>query len=216
MSTYSVKDILDAVDIHLKYDYQLSNANYDVVSARLTGFKSDKGWAIFLEKLVSWPAAQGIMLLTYASGSILDGYIGSYAPSIEINFSDYEIDDDGELILHEDIDICIRNMTLQIKSSDVPILASKEFDYNLLLYLLPDYREFMLHTDAELQLYLKGTTKQKVIQLDNWYHDANWELKPSETEVYQLLAEVLVAGDRKAYKPTESPNTNSWLNFLRF
>jgi len=216
MTSYSVENILDAVDIYLEYDYQLSNANYDVASARLTGFKSDNGWAIFLEKLVSWPAADGIMLLTYAAGSILDGYIGSYAPSIEINFSEYEIDDDGRLIPPEDIDICIRNMTLQIKSSDVSILASKELDYNLLLYLLPDNREFMLHTDAELQLYLKGTTKQKLIQLDNWYHDGDWNLKPSETEVYQLLAEVLVTGDRKAYKPTESPNTNSWLNFLRF
>ncbi|WP_019501376.1 DUF7003 family protein [Pseudanabaena sp. PCC 6802] len=216
MPTFFVRDILNLVDTSFKYDYQLSNHNYDVASARLTAFNSDAGWVIFLEKLVSWPASMGIMLLTDACGTILDGFDGTFSPLISVDFGNYEIDDDGGMIPPEQIDVCIRNIEFQVKGSDVPLLANKEFDYNLLLHLLPNYRQDMLHTDAEFQCYIKGASKQKIIQLDNWFHDGNWNLKPSDTEVYQLICEVIATGNPKVYKPTKSPNTDSWKNFLKF
>jgi hypothetical protein len=55
---------------------------------------------------------------------------------------------------------------------------------------------------------------QLILQLDEWNHpdvvdDAN---RPSNSQTFKQLAQVLMTGEAEEYKPTLSPNTH-WKNW---
>lgn len=49
--------------------------------------------------------------------------------------------------------------------------------------------------------------------LDEWHHpDVMDGVRPSESETFMLLADVLVDGRPELYRPTQAPNTH-WSNW---
>jgi hypothetical protein len=74
-------------------------------------------------------------------------------------------------------------------------------------------------TDIELHTYLPNDIP-KIIEIDQWhykpygpaYEDQGLSVKPSSYETFQMIAEVLVSGDKSKWKPTLSPN-NNWRNY---
>ena len=83
---------------------------------------------------------------------------------------------------------------------------------DLLRSLLPEYRAKLLATDEELAKRLKAKVPL-VLGLDEWHHpDVTAGETPRQSEVFQMVAEVLATGDVQRYKPTQEPNTH-WRNW---
>lgn len=75
------------------------------------------------------------------------------------------------------------------------------------------YREMLLATEAELARRIRaGLHLPLILRLDEWCHPV-WE-KPSESEVFRMIAEVIEKGDPACYRPTKLPNTH-WSNWPR-
>lgn len=95
-------------------------------------------------------------------------------------------------------------------------IPPKLLGQHLLWSLLPENREILLATDEERR---DGLPREipLFIQLDDWHHPPMMrdQLKPSQTETFKLLAEVIVAGDTSLYRPTLPANTD-WRNWLRY
>ena len=79
--------------------------------------------------------------------------------------------------------------------------------------LIPEHRALLLATEEELYRLLPHDLPL-ILRLDEWYHPDLVESKvPSENETFQMIADVLVSGDPRLYKPTMPPNTH-WSNWL--
>jgi hypothetical protein len=76
------------------------------------------------------------------------------------------------------------------------------------------FRRMLLSTESERQKkFLKRARCPLILQMDEWYHPKLSEGEyPSKSETFQMLAEVLVSGDRDRYQPTKLPNTH-WSNW---
>jgi len=216
MTSYTVDDILKRFDETGFAVFPSPNANFDIAAIRLTGFRSDNFWALFIEELVNWVAVDGIMRLTHAVGSSFEVELGHPSPYFEVDYRD----DPAEIayknwIPPKVVAIEIRGEIVKVNSSDVERISGCGFDFDLLIHLLPSYRHKMYSTDSELFRYMPnipvGITK--VIQLDDWYYedmthygDGYVTDKPSKTEVFQMIAQVLATGDPSYYQPTFEPN----------
>lgn len=82
----------------------------------------------------------------------------------------------------------------------------------LMRSLIPEYRDQLLATEEELRARIPPDLPL-IMRLDEWHHPdlAGGEL-PSESETFQLIAEVLVTGEPSRYLPSKEPNTH-WKNW---
>lgn len=73
--------------------------------------------------------------------------------------------------------------------------------------LAPAHRGLLLTTDDELRSRIPADIPE-VLTLEEWHQPVFDDLLPSETETYQLIAEVLATGDPTRYRPTLPPTTH--------
>lgn len=79
-------------------------------------------------------------------------------------------------------------------------------------YLAAKYREEVLATPDERRFQVPAKLPQ-ILQLEDWRHpDLADDERPSRSETFRMLAEVLATGDVAAYAPTLPPNTH-WRNW---
>jgi|GEM_PF-3252768 len=216
MTSYTVDDILKRFDETGFAVFPIPNANFDIAAIRLTGFRSDDFWVLFIEELVNWVAADGIMRLTHAVGSSFEVELGDPSPYFEVDYRDDPAEIDCKnWIPPKVVAIDIRDEIVKVNSSDVERISGRGFDFDLLIHLLPSYRHKMYSTDSELFRYMPNIPVgiKKVIQLDDWYYedmthygDGYVTFKPSKIEVFQMIAQVLATGDPSYYQPTFEPN----------
>lgn len=99
----------------------------------------------------------------------------------------------------------IRRITLQ-HSPRVQILE-------LCRFLADDVRDLVLATADERRMSIMPSMVQ-ILQLEEWHHpnvvDSNE--RPSGSETFQQLAQVLATGDKELYRPSQRPNTH-WRNW---
>jgi hypothetical protein len=80
--------------------------------------------------------------------------------------------------------------------------------FELCRYLADVAREQVLATPQERRVSVPPDLTQ-ILQLEEWHHpDVRVGERPSDSETFQQLAEVLATGDVKAYRPTRVPNTH--------
>jgi hypothetical protein len=79
---------------------------------------------------------------------------------------------------------------------------------DLLRSLVPTYRDWLFATEEELRERVPADLPL-LLRLDAWHHpDLMEDEVPSETEAFQMLADMLVANDPSRYHPRTVPNTH--------
>jgi hypothetical protein len=85
--------------------------------------------------------------------------------------------------------------------------------FELCRYLASIARDAVLATPAERRISVAPEMTELLV-LDEWHHPnvVDDEERPSGSETFRQLAEVLVTGDASRYRPTRPPNTH-WSNW---
>jgi hypothetical protein len=85
--------------------------------------------------------------------------------------------------------------------------------FELCRFLAEIAREDVLATPPEQRVSVLPEMEQ-ILQLDEWHHPnvADDQERPSGSETFQQLAQVLATGDVRLYRPSQPPNTH-WQNW---
>jgi hypothetical protein len=213
--SFSAEEILAAWD-GLAADFEFAgfnNMNYDTADARLHLFRDDSRWALVIEETVDWPAADGLMTLSFVSGTGLKGSPGLGATLYAVE-ADFDEDEDEEPVLPSEV--TVRGNTVKVPADSI-IAQAEEDDvseaFGLLVWLLGQHRSELFRSSEELEALVDGLPH--ILQLDDWCHpDVYLDGKVSSSETFQQLADVLATGDTDKYKGTETPNNRDWKKWL--
>jgi hypothetical protein len=219
--TIATEDILNCLDKAARnWDFPgFDNINYDMVTARLTGFINDDNWALTIEQVVSWYSLNGVepvlMISVFGSHVLINEPFVIYFP---VRYPLNELEEDDEDI-PESISVMIRGEQFIINSSEIernPHL-SDYIDFDLMIHLVDRYRAKILATETEFREIVPAQLAQ-IIQLDNWHHpdvyNPNSEFSmPSKTKSMQAIAQVLVSGKPELYQPCEEDNVD-WRKWI--
>lgn len=127
---------------------------------------------------------------------------------------------DCELVAMDGTDLTIRGELLpiptvaEIKANGITLQGEPDIRvFELARYLAQVRRRDILATEDELRVNV-GPELTQVLQIDEWNHPdvADEACRPSGSETFQQLAEVMVTGDARRYRPTLPPNTH-WRNW---
>jgi hypothetical protein len=189
-----------------------NNMNYETADSRLHCFRDGDRWALVVEELVDWPGADGLMTLVFAMGDIQGEALRTLSP-IETAI---EYDDEEDALIVPD-EVVVRGQTIAIDQDGVEAIAEEhevEGSFAVLVQLIESHREKLFCTPAELaESVAPGLVS--ILTLDEWSHpDVYGGPKPSESETFRQLAEVLATGDTKRWAPTEAPNNRDWKTWL--
>jgi hypothetical protein len=85
--------------------------------------------------------------------------------------------------------------------------------FELCRFLADDVRDLVLATAEERRMSVLPAMAQ-ILQLEEWHHPnvVDPEERPSRSETFQQLAQVLATGDTDLYQPLQPPNTH-WRNW---
>ncbi|MEA5598467.1 DUF7003 family protein [Rivularia sp. UHCC 0363] len=221
MANFTTENILDYLDKAAgNLDFPgFDNMNYDMVTARLTGFRNDRDWALTIEQVVSWYSLNGVEPVLTISGFgsrlLINEPFVTYFP---VKYPLGELEDNQEEI-PKSIFITIRDEQFTINSNEIernPHL-SDYIDFDLIIHLVNRYRARILASEIEFREIVPAELSQ-IIQLDNWHHpdvyNSNSEFYlPSRTKSMQMIAEVLVSGKPELYQPCEENNVD-WRKWI--
>jgi hypothetical protein len=207
----------------------LDNLNLDLAGVRLSAYFGAGAWCLAVEMLAFFaevPPLDGFSDNTYIYGDIAipdavnhtlsalhpvdngpSGLLFGTGSCLYINKNIVDVR------IRERIVPAIANVDLY-RAEGIPVdLAPEITGDDFLRWLAPRYRDLLFATDEEL--YSRMTVRLPLIlRLDEWHHpDLARGEKPSDTECFQQIAEVLATGDPSRYRPTEPPNTH-WSNWL--
>ncbi|MGB3638341.1 MAG: hypothetical protein WBA39_12325 [Rivularia sp. (in: cyanobacteria)] len=219
--TITTENILNCLDeAASKFDFPgFDNIHYDMITARITGFRNDKDWALTIEQVLSWYGLNGVepvlMISAFGSRVLINEPFVTYFP---VKYPSGELEEDDEEI-PESISVMIREEQFTINSSEIernPHL-SDYIDFDLMIHLVNKYREKILATQTEFREIVPAELSQ-IIQLDNWHHpdvyNPNSEFStPSKTKSMQIIAEVLASGKPELYQPCEENNVD-WQKWI--
>lgn len=204
----SADHILSVLDSFAE-DFQFpgfNNMNYESVDSRLHVLRDGDRWAMVIEEVVDWVAADGIVTLLFAMGDVLEPNLSTLTPVEADAFWD-----DDEMVVPESVTVRGRSVAV-----DRPRVESDceehglEVGFAILLQLVESNRDDLFATEQELRKRI-GEGFASLLRLDEWAHpDVYGGPKPSESEAFQQLAEVLASGDASRYAPTEKANNRDW------
>jgi hypothetical protein len=99
----------------------------------------------------------------------------------------------------------LRGITLE----DPPRVQS----FELCRFLADVHRDLVLATVEERRFSILPTMPQ-ILQLEEWHHPnvVDDTERPSRSQTFQQLAQVLATGDKRLYQPSQPPNTH-WRNW---
>lgn len=216
----------------------LDNGYVYLAAARLTAFRSESDWSLTIEVAGFAPRGGTPETHVYTFGSELanrrtakdfvtveafDNYLANN-PNNESEFF-YPFDDDWidsencELVAERATHVVLRGVRIPVPTATEYQDAGVELDalpriavYQLVRALAHTRRREMLANDDERRHHVPPSLKT-VLSLDEWCHpDIAGDARPSGSETFRQLAEVLVTGDATRYRPSTEPNTH-WRNW---
>jgi hypothetical protein len=128
--------------------------------------------------------------------------------------------DDGELVAEDASELLVRGQAVPLPNADEYArydIALEEAPrvrvYELCRYLAEIAREQVLATPAERRVSVLPEMEQ-ILQLEEWHHPnvVDEKQRPSGSETFRQLAQVLATGDVRLYQPPQAPNTH-WKNW---
>ena len=235
----SAQDILSVLDACCgDFTFPMLDNGYVYLAAtRLSIFRSPDDWAMTIEVFGFSPRAGlpdthiytfGGNLCNrkrpedYVSREAYENYLGNN-PHNESRFI-FPVDEgdwlDGESVVKNASEVVLRGELLplpaaaEFKKHGIEVEDANEIRiYELCRFLAGIRRSEVLATVEELRVNV-GPRLEQVLQLDEWNHPSvvDEACRPSSSETFQQLAEVIVAGDIRRYRPTLLPNTH-WRNW---
>ena len=127
---------------------------------------------------------------------------------------------DGEFVATNASEVMLRGELLplptvkELKERGIEVEDEKEIRIFELCRFLANIRRREVLANAEELRVNVGSHLGQVLQLDEWNHPdvVDSKCRPSGSETFQQLAEVIVTGDVHKYRPTLSSNTH-WKNW---
>ncbi len=217
------KEILKTLDEAIQGDYNdfidLGHGYFELANSRLTLFKDGNNWALIFEKFgYNARAGQTVQLEIYFFGNCLTDLSEYNGQS-----SNYDIVEIGNNIyqaIHSNNNsIIIRDKKYAIpldeqSYSDLGIrwgFDGKNYEGAVLKYLAEKCPEITRASETEIRRCLPATLK-KIMTIDDWYQEEYHQfaptVPPSKQKTFQMIARVLVTGNKKQYIPTEKSNTH--------
>ncbi|EHQ04973.1 DUF7003 family protein [Leptonema illini] len=239
MNSKEILNVLDRCCDNFTFP-MLDNGYVYLAASRLSLYRSASDWAIVVEVFGFSPrsgiphtqiATFGSNLFNrqreseFVSHSAFRDYIEAN-PNNETRFvfpieeGHWMQPDDWEVVNNHGGDILIRGHRIPVPSrpdyavADVSLTDPNQiYTFELCRLLAANYRELVMATPDERR-YNIPLNLEHVMQLEEWNHPdvADDSHRPGVSETFQQLAEVLVSGDLKVYKPSLPPNTH-WKNW---
>ena len=206
----------------------LDNGYYYHGDQKLTIFRDEKRWAILLEVLDfnnHENNINGITTIANVFGNCLTAF------NDNDNFKYFASDNGIETFLYDEVNHIpyLNNKAISIKVRDtiLPIQFNKEHyqkkyielefenkitPWEFLRGLVPEYSNLFWLTRQEISNKIPIDLPE-FMTLTEWHHpDLIMSEKPSETETFQQLADVIVTGNKSLYNTKELINTH-WINW---
>lgn len=219
MTSQSILDLLDESAREFRFP-GFDNMNYYLGTARINAFRSPQNWAVVLEEILWWPAAEGIQQELFVFGTGLpeselafpgqpkwqQGLIYWPHSPLECRF-----EDDGELSLEG---LSIRGQAIELKAEQIAAQPEvPERGFAIMVHLIERYRELLMCSPDELRRVVPPEL-ELLVQLDQWQHPQVYagEL-PSQNLTFQNLAQLLASGDLSQFRPTGEGNVD-WRRWM--
>jgi hypothetical protein len=215
----------------------LDNGYFYLAATRLSLHRSEEDWALVIEGFGFSPRTglPDTYVQTFASRlhdrdppesyvtrEAYENYLAVH-PNNEFR-SVYPIQDgqwlDGEDLAADAKEVVVRRRAIAIPSTDDYARFGIELEdphcvrvFELCRYLAGVVRDEVLATPNEQRVSVRPEMT-KLMQLDEWHHPNVVEdtERPSGSQTFRQLAEVLVTGNVDLYRPTMPPNTH-WRNW---
>jgi hypothetical protein len=226
----SKEEILNQLDSEAEsYIFpMLDNGYYYHGDQKMTIFRDESRWAIILEIIAYNNHSDGIDGITTIA-SVFGNCLTGWNENDDFNYfaSDHEekafLFDEANYVPYLNPDA----KTIRIRSTEIPVIfesdhytskmISPQFEnkitpWEFMRGLIPEYSPLFWLTPKEISKKIPADLPIFMI-LHNWHHpDLAAGEKPSETQTFQQLAEVITTGDKKLFQPDETNNTH-WLNW---
>ncbi|PMR62675.1 hypothetical protein C1A38_02720 [Verrucosispora sp. ts21] len=186
----------------------LGHGYYYAVDARLHGYRDAGRWALIVETVGYSPRAGNLIDVLHVFGDCLTSGEPGYG-----NGDFHERVDNWNQIEDPDEPETYRGGPVVVRGRPIAVAAEPGEDLvNVLRQLVPRHRELLLADEGELRRRIPVDLPE-VLRLDKWNHpDLVSGLRPSESETFHQLADVLATGDLSRYAPSLPPNTH-WSNW---
>lgn len=206
MLSADVLEQLDAAAEELLFP-DLNNGYYYAVDVRLHAYHDASRWALVIEAVGYSPRARNLTDVLHVYGNCLTqgepGYDnGDFLDRVD-NWDDIE---------HDEPEI-YRGGPIVVRGQEVSVAAEPgEELVDVLRRLARDHREMLLANDVELRRRIPADLPE-VLRLDQWHHPVLTDgARPSDSETFHQIADVLTTGDVARYAPSQPPNTQ-WSNW---
>jgi hypothetical protein len=199
------------------------------IDVRLSVYREEQQWAIFMETLTF--NQQRIGHESCITGLYCFG--DEVPPSAGPDYSELHVTKDGpsgplfdssEFMQHHvslaATDMTIRDRVVPITTNPAEYAASdirleeppRIWGYELLRLIAPRYRRLFFATEAEIVERI-GQPMPLLLRLDEWLHPDGIDMEMlGQSESFQMIAEVIANDDPCLYQPTLLPNTH-WSNY---
>jgi hypothetical protein len=216
----------------------LDNGYLYLAATRLSLYRAAEEWAMVIETIGYSPRSSlpDTCIYTFASTTcdrhIPEGYgpkeisdLLALNPNNDMRFV-FPIDpgdwqgDSGFVQGEEATELVVRGQRQPIPSLEqyeqrgIVLESSPHVQvFELCRFLANDIRDLVLATADERRMSILPTMLQ-ILQLEEWHHPnvVDSEERPSGSEAFQQLAQVLATGNRDLYRPSQPPNTH-WRNW---
>ncbi|MEW2477613.1 hypothetical protein AB0875_27935 [Micromonospora gifhornensis] len=207
MRSAEVLEQLDAAAEEFLFP-DLGHGYYYAVDARLHGYRDAGRWALIVETVGYSPRAGNLIDALHVFGNCLTSGEPGYG-----NGDFHERVDNWNQIEDPDEPETYRGGPVVIRGRTIAVAAEPGEDLvNVLRQLVPRHRELLLADEGELRRRIPVDLPE-VLRLDQWNHpDLVSGLRPSDSETFHQIADVLATGDLSRYAPSLPPNTH-WSNW---
>ncbi len=190
------------------------------VTSQLRVYIDDDNWCIVLEIL-------GVDVREGWSDCIIDSvfFFGSKSLLVENGFEllHYPVKDQDGLFCYEDVlavntdaeFICVEMQLIDLSTINIKDLAPGKDCLPVvdLLRELSKYHEDIWFCPEQEIKQVIPKKLMKVLQLREWYHPCLRDgTMPSQTDTFQLIADIIFTGNSTLYHPTSKANTH-WSNW---
>jgi len=207
MRSADVLDQLDAAAEEFLFP-DLGHGYYYAVDARLHGYSDSGRWALIVETVGYSPRAGNLTDVLHVFGDCLTtgkpGYDnGDFLDRVD-NWDNIEDPDQPEI--YSGGPIVVRSQAIT-----VPAVPGEEL-FHVLRRLVPHHRDLLLADEVELRRRIPIDIPE-LLRLEQWHHpDLVNELRPSQSDTFRQIADVLTTGETGRYAPSKPPNTH-WSNW---
>jgi len=226
-ASFTTTEILEQFD-HCARDCtfpMLDNGYVYPVDVRLEAYRDEGRWAVVIEVVGFHYRAGGIDGISnclHLFGNCLKRRPGTanedfLYPTGDGSPFDHEfgatVRPDAKSIHIRDVDVPLHLSQSAFQVAGIDLLEPPTvFIYELLRLLTLSHRQLLLATEEELRDRVPPDLPM-ILRLDEWHHpDLAGDERPSTSETFQMIADVLVSGDAGVYQPALEPNTH-WSNW---